>query len=50
MTAWHLAADCGTSDILQNVWKCAKEILITEELNKLILGTDNQGRPPGTWH
>jgi len=41
MTAWHLAATSDYSGTLQNVWHCAKNILTTEELNKLVLVTDN---------
>ena len=48
-TAWHYAAKWGNSEILQNVWEWAKENLTKEEINdKLLLGTDKDGGPPGT--
>jgi hypothetical protein len=39
-----LAATSDYAETLQNEWQCAKEILKTEELNKLVLVTDNQGK------
>jgi len=49
MTAWHLAAKKGNLEVLQKVWECVKEKQTTEEINnKLLLGTDNEGRT--AWH
>jgi hypothetical protein len=43
MTAWDWAACKGRSGTLQKVCQFAEEILTTEELIKLLIGTDNQG-------
>ena len=41
--AWNLAGVRGSLMTLQKVWKCAKEILTKEELNKLLLSTNEDG-------
>jgi hypothetical protein len=43
-----LAAVRGKLKKLQKVWQCAKEKITREELNKLLLGTDKNGRT--AWH
>jgi hypothetical protein len=41
-TAWHLAVERGNTEILETVWKLAKQELKTEEIrNKLLLGIIN---------
>jgi ankyrin repeat protein len=38
-TAWHLAAERGNTDLLETIWKLARQKLTTEEIrNKLLLG------------
>jgi len=38
-TAWHLAAERGNTELLETIWKLAKQKLKTEEIrNKLLLG------------
>jgi ankyrin repeat protein len=47
-TAWHLAAAWGNIQLLQKLWKWAKEKLTTEDLNnKLLLDKDKRGQT--TW-
>ena len=44
-TILHVEAECGTEEMLQNVWEWAKEKLTTEEIKKkLLLTTDTKGR------
>ena len=48
-TAWHVAAEAGTLDVLQIIWELAKKNLTREEINnKLLLATDNMNRT--AWH
>jgi len=58
MTVWHVAAELGNLELLQNIWEWAKENIKTEDLNnKLLLATDNMertvchmaARGGGTW-
>jgi len=44
-----MAVNSVNSETLQNAWQCAKEILTTEELNKLVLIQIISDREPCTW-
>jgi len=48
MTAWPLALDWGEIGTLHKVRKCTQMITTTEELNKILLIPDKEGRT--TWH
>jgi hypothetical protein len=39
-----MAADFNKLEVQQEILKCAKENLRTEEVNKLLLATDSKGR------
>jgi hypothetical protein len=43
------AEEWGNSGTLQKGWECAKQKLLTEEINILVLGTDNSGRNACHW-
>jgi hypothetical protein len=43
-TVWHVAAHLGNLKVLEKLWNWAKVKLTTEEINKLLLATDSNGR------
>jgi ankyrin repeat protein len=46
-TAWHLVAERGNMDLLETIWKLAKQKLKTEEIrNILLLGKVKNNRTP----
>ena len=49
MIGWHLAIKWGNLDILQKVWECTEGKLTAEEINKLLLATDSDGRTSWYW-
>ena len=48
-TTWLSAEEWGNSGTLQKGRECAKHKLLTEEINILVLGTDNSGRTACHW-
>jgi ankyrin repeat protein len=49
-TAWHVAASYGNLDIMQKLWKMARDNLTTEEIkNNLLLATDSYGKQLCSW-
>jgi endo-1,4-beta-D-glucanase Y len=43
-----MAALGGNLQVLEKLWKCANENITREEINKLLLATDNMGKT--AWH
>jgi len=42
-TVWFMATERGNIQLLQKLWKCAKDNLRKEEINKLLLATNGRG-------
>jgi hypothetical protein len=41
--AFYMTAEFSKQEVLQEILKCAKETLTTEEVNTLLLATDGMG-------
>jgi len=48
-TTWLSAEEWSNSGTLHKGWECAKQKLLTEEINILVLGTYNSGRTACHW-
>jgi len=48
MMAWQKLAENGNLEVRHKIWDWAEKKPTTEEINKFLLGTDNEGR--AAWH
>ena len=48
-TTWLSAEEWSNSGTLHKGWECAKQKLLTEEINILVLGTYKSGRTACHW-